>query len=188
MPKRSFYIVNGVTLWRVLAAPLVIFLAIRHDEGLFRWLLAISFLTDAIDGILARRYHVSSKLGAKLDSIGDDLTILAGFIGMLVFHFDFVRQEFILLLILAVLYLLEIVLAFRRYHKMTAFHTFLAKGAAVLQAGFILALFFWPAPAKTLFYVAAGLTALDLIEEIILVLILPEWKSDVKGLYWIDKI
>jgi len=185
MKKRSYYIVNGITLWRVLMAPLVIFLAIKGDEGLFKWFLAISFLTDAVDGTLARRYHISSKVGARLDSIGDDLTILAAFIGMLVFHFDLVRQELVFLIILAGLYLLQIVLALYRYGKMTAFHTILAKGAAILQAVFLLALFFWPEAPKLLFYAAAGLTALDLAEEIILVLLLREWRADVKGLYWI---
>jgi len=179
--------VNGITLWRVLMAPLVIFLAIHGDEGWFKWFLAISFLTDAVDGTLARRYHVSSKKGARLDSIGDDLTVLAAFIGMLVFHFDFVRQEFVPLIILAGLYLLQIILALYRYRKMTAFHTFLAKGAAILQAIFLLTLFFWPGAPRLLFYAAAALTALDLAEEIVLVLLLREWRTDVKGLYWILK-
>jgi cardiolipin synthase (CMP-forming) len=183
MRKWSYYMVNGITLWRVLMAPLVIFLAINRDEGLFKWFLAVSFLTDAVDGTLARRYHVSSKWGARLDSIGDDLTVLAAFAGMLVFHFDFVRQELTLLIILAGLYLLQVVLALYRYGKMTAFHTLLAKGAAILQAIFLLSLFFWPGAPRLLFYTAAALTALDLAEEIVLVLLLREWKADVKGLY-----
>jgi len=187
MRKRSYYIVNGITLWRVLMAPLVIFLAIHGDEGLFKWFLAVSFLTDAIDGTLARRYHICSKMGAKLDSIGDDLTILAAFVGMMVFHADFVRQELTLLLLLAGLYLLQVALALHRYGKMTAFHTILAKGAAILQAVFLLTLFFWPGAPGLLFYAAAALTALDLAEEIVLIFLLREWRADVKGLYWILK-
>jgi CDP-diacylglycerol--glycerol-3-phosphate 3-phosphatidyltransferase len=185
MRKSSYYTVNGITLWRVVMAPLVIFLAIKGDEGLFKWLLAISFLTDAVDGILARRYHISTKTGARLDSMGDDLTILAGFAGMLVFHFDFVRQELIPLVILAGLFFLQVVLALYRYGKMTAFHTILAKGAAILQAVFLLTMFFWPEVQKLLFYAAAALTVLDLAEEIVLVMLLREWRADVKGLYWL---
>jgi CDP-diacylglycerol--glycerol-3-phosphate 3-phosphatidyltransferase len=70
---------------------------------------------------------------------------------------------------------------------MTAFHTFLAKGAAILQAVFLLALFFWPEAPTLLFYAAAVLTAFDLAEEIVLVLLLREWRADVKGLYWLLK-
>lgn len=187
MQKKSYYIVNAITLWRVVMAPLVIFLAIHGDEGLFKWFLAVSFLTDAVDGTLARRYHISSKMGAKLDSIGDDLTILAAFVGMLVFHMALVREEIIPLAVLAGLYLLQMILALKRYGKMTAFHTLLAKTAAVLQAVFLLTLFFWPGAPRIIFYVAAVLTALDLIEEIILIFLLPAWRSDVKGLYWILK-
>jgi CDP-diacylglycerol--glycerol-3-phosphate 3-phosphatidyltransferase len=187
MRKTSYYIVNGITLWRVLMAPVMIFLAIHGDEEPFRWFLAISFLTDAIDGTLARRYHISSKMGAKLDSIGDDLTIFAAFVGMLIFHPDFVRQELSLLILLGGLYLLQLVLALHRYGKMTAFHTVLAKSAAILQAAFLLTLFFWPAASRLFFYAAAVLTALDLAEEIVLVLLLRKWKADVRGLYWILK-
>ena len=187
MQKRSYYIVNGITLWRVLMAPLVIFLAIKGEETLFKWFLAISFLTDAVDGTLARRYHISSKIGARLDSIGDDLTILAAFAGMLVFHPDFVRRELTLLIILGGLYLIQVVLALYRYKKMTAFHTILAKVAAISQAVFLLALFFWPEAPRLLFYAAIMLTALDLVEEIVLVLLLRKWRADVKGVYWLLK-
>jgi len=70
---------------------------------------------------------------------------------------------------------------------MTAFHTLLAKTAAVLQAVFLLTLFFWAGAPRIIFYAAAILTALDLIEEIILIILLPQWRSDVKGVYWILK-
>ncbi len=181
--KISYYIVNGITLWRVIMAPLVICLAFLHKEDLFKWLLAVSFLTDAIDGLLARKYHVTSKKGSRLDSVGDDLTVLAAFIGMLVFKMDFVRQQQLILLILAGLWLLQLVLALLRYRRLTSFHTWLAKGAAILQGSFLLLLFFLPSPPLVLFYIAAAATGLDLIEEIIMVLLLKEWKADVKGLY-----
>jgi CDP-diacylglycerol--glycerol-3-phosphate 3-phosphatidyltransferase len=41
--------------------------------------------------------------------------------------------------------------------------------------------------ALSLFYVAVAITALELVEEIILVIMLPEWKTNVKGLFWVLK-
>jgi phosphatidylglycerophosphate synthase len=181
--KISYYIVNSVTLWRVVMAPLVICLALLHKEDLFKWLLALSFLTDAVDGLLARKYHVTSKKGSRLDSVGDDLTVLAAFIGMLEFKMDFVRQQQLILLSLAGLWLLQLVLALVRYRRPTSFHTWLAKGAAILQGLFLLLLFFLPSPPLLLFYLASIITSLDLIEEIIMVILLKEWKTDIKGLY-----
>ena len=165
-----------------MAAPIIV-LAILHDEGWFKWLLAVSFLTDAVDGFLARRYHVTSRQGSRLDSLGDDLTVLAGIVGIFVFKMDFVRQQLVIILILAGLWVVQVGLALIRYGKMSSFHTWLAKGAAVLQGLFLLSLFFFPSAPGWLFYVAAGATALDLVEESIMVLMLKEWRADVKGVY-----
>jgi CDP-diacylglycerol--glycerol-3-phosphate 3-phosphatidyltransferase len=70
---------------------------------------------------------------------------------------------------------------------MTSFHTYIAKIAAVLQGIFMIAFFFFPQPVYWLFYLAFIFTAIDLIEEIILVFLIPQFKTDVKGLYWLKK-
>src|SRR5437773_3019566 len=47
-----------------------------HSHG-FLACLIISLLTDATDGLLARRLHQTSELGAKLDSWADLFTYLS---------------------------------------------------------------------------------------------------------------
>ncbi len=84
MARASYYLINGITSYRVLAAPVLVWLIFTGEEDWFKWLLGISFFTDLIDGYLARRFHVESVWGSRLDSVGDDLTVLAGFIGMYV--------------------------------------------------------------------------------------------------------
>ncbi len=185
MPKRSYYIVNGITLYRMIAAPFLFLLIITHQPDIFKWLLAISFFTDAIDGYLARRYKVISILGSRLDSIADDLTIAAGILGMIVLKWEFLSQEIVLITLLLILFVSQTVLAFIRYGKLSSFHTYAAKIAAILQGIFLLSLFFLDKPVYLLFYVTATLTAIDLVEEIILIFWLSEWKTDVKGLYWV---
>ncbi len=158
-----------------------------HKVTLFGWLLAFSFFTDAIDGYLARKFKVISVAGAKLDSVADDLTILTAIIGMLVLKIDFVKSEITLVVILISLYIIQNALALIRYRKISSFHTYSAKVAAVLQGCFLILMFLLPEPVYFLFYIAAAFTILDLIEEIILVLIIPKWKANVKGLYWVLK-
>ncbi len=68
---------------------------------------------------------------------------------------------------------------------MTSFHTYLAKVAAILQGIFLILIFHLPDPVYTLFYIASFITMLDLLEEIILILILPIWEANVKGIYWV---
>jgi cardiolipin synthase len=183
----SYYIVNAITLWRILIAPLLFFLAFIQQIELFKWLLALSFLTDAVDGYLARRYGVATKRGAILDSIGDDLTVGAAIAGMIIFKMDFIRKELPLLLIMAVLYVAQLCIALVRYRKMTGFHTWFAKAAAILQGVFLLLLFFLPSPVYSVFYIMTLVTILDLLEEIALVILLGQWETNVKGLYWVIK-
>ena len=187
MNKRIYYIVNGITFYRTLTAPLLIFLIIYKQMDWFKWLLTLSFLTDAIDGFLARRFKVTSIAGARLDSIGDDLTVIAGTIGMIAFKSAFLKEEIFFIILLLSLFVLQTVLAFVKFGKMTSFHTYAAKAAAILQGVFLILLFFLPNPLYELFYAATFVTAFELMEEIIITFWLPKWRTNVKGLYWILK-
>jgi len=100
---------------------------------------------------------------------------------------DFIPQHIVIFIILLVLFIVQTTYAFIRYRKMTSFHTYLAKTAALLQGVFLLLVFFTDEPNLILFYAAAIITILELIEEIILVTILPKWQTNVKGIYWVLK-
>jgi len=185
--KLSYYVINGITLYRIIAAPFLLILLFTRQYDMFKWLLGVSFFTDLIDGYLARKYKVASILGTKLDSIGDDLTVLVAMIGLFVTRPAFIKQEKIIFTLLFVLFCVQIIYALIRYRKMTNFHTYLAKTAALLQGVFLLLVFFTSSPDIFLFYAAAIITLLELIEEIILISLLPEWETNVKGVYWIIK-
>jgi CDP-diacylglycerol--glycerol-3-phosphate 3-phosphatidyltransferase len=185
MRRTSFYIINGITIYRIAASVILFILLIINRPDIFKWFLAISFFTDAIDGFLARKYRVSSVAGAKLDSIGDDLTVVMGVLGLVIFKFEFISQYMIWLGLLLVLFAIQVVMAFKKYGGMTSFHTYLAKLAAIVQGTFLILAFFMDEPNKVLFFLAVGITAADLAEEIILVYVLPVKKENVKGLYWV---
>lgn len=182
--RLSYYIINGITLYRVIMAPVLMVLLFTAHIGWFRTLLVISFFTDAIDGFLARRFGVTSRFGTTLDSIGDDLTVAAAAIGLLVVHTDFVKAHSAELIVLFSLYLAQTLYALVRYGKLTGFHTRLAKAAAILQ-GIFLILSFFTGPLLWLYYPALIVTGLQLLEEMYLVYYFPQWTSNVKGLYWI---
>ena len=177
---------RSITIYRIVAAPVLFLLIINHRQDIFKWLLAISFLTDAIDGFIARRYKITSKLGSTLDSIGDDVTIVAAVTGIFVLKPEFVRQQATPIIMLLALFLLQTILALIRYRKLSSFHTYAAKIAAILEGIFLL-LFFFDKPVDILFSITAVVIAIDLVEEIILAMLLPNWETDVKGLYWVMK-
>ena len=179
--------INGITLYRLLAAPFLLFLIFTGKEELFKWLLPVSFFTDAIDGYLARKFRVTSILGARLDSIGDDLTVIVGVIGLFVLKAEFIKSEFLWLVPILVLFLAQATVALLRYGSVTSFHTYLAKLAAISQGIFLILAFFVSEPSRAFFYTAVIITALDLLEELLMTFLLPKWEANVKGLYWVLK-
>ena len=183
----SYIAVNSITFYRLVASVLLLYFIMERHYSLFKWFLAISFFTDAIDGFLARRFNVVSVLGAKMDSMADDMTVVVGIVGLYFFKPDFLTQNAVYFFILLGLFILQVALALIRYRKLTSFHTWSAKVAAVVQGSFLILVFFLPQPPMLLFYAAVAATAVDLIEEIILVSLLPEWQVDVKGIYWAMK-
>ncbi|HSN59786.1 MAG TPA: CDP-alcohol phosphatidyltransferase family protein, partial [Ferruginibacter sp.] len=185
--KLSYYIINGITLYRVIAAPFLLLFLYLGEHEIFKWLLLLSFFTDLIDGTLARKFAVTSVLGTRLDSIGDDLTVMVAAIGLFVLHPAFLKDQISILMLLFVLLLIQSGYAFYKYGKTTNFHTYLAKAAALAQGAFLLLTFFMEQQIPVLFYAAALITFLQLIEEIMMVWMLPVWDVNQKGIYWVIK-
>lgn len=181
----SFYLINGITFYRLIMGPVLIFLAIAGNIDLFKWLLPVSFATDLVDGTLARKYQVSSKFGAILDSIADDITVAAAIVGMFLLKHEFIMSQLWLLIFVLFLFAIQTAYALIKYKRITSFHTYLAKIAAILQGCFFILLFLLPEPAMILFYASVFITSIELIEETIIVYFIPNWETDVKGLYWV---
>ncbi len=132
---------------------------------------------------LARKLKISSPRGAQLDSIGDQLTFVMGLIGLWVCENAFIRENLLIIAVAFVPYMLQMLIAFMKYGKATAFHTYLAKSSAVVQGTFILwSLFF--GPVYWLFYVMIVIGILETIEEVTLIFMYNDWVEDVKGIYW----
>lgn len=187
MQRTSYYVINAITAYRLVASFFLLFLVFTGQVDIFKWMLAISFFTDTIDGFLARKYKVSSLMGARLDSIADDLTVLVAIIGVFRLKPEFIQQELVLIIVLLALLVIQTVMALIRYGKISSFHTYLAKIAAVLQGSFLILLFFLPEPPLWLFYLASIVTLIELVEEIILVILLPKWEANVRNLFWVMK-
>ena len=187
MRKPFFYAINAITFYRLIVTPILIVLIFIGHQKIFAFMLAISFFTDLIDGFLARRYKVTSIFGSRMDSIADDLTFLSAIIAIFAFKFSFIQENILAIGMLLGLYLGQTISALVKYHKITSFHTYLAKTAAIFQGVFLILLFYQESPPYMLFYLACAITIIDLIEEIILVYLLPIWKADIKGIYWVCK-
>jgi len=180
---KNYNIADWFSFYRIFAAPFLVLLIYFDLRLIFTWLLLISYCTDAIDGYLARRLKITSPRGSQLDSFGDQITLLVGLIGLFYFEANFIKANLIIIIIAFVPYIIQMLIAYLKYAKATAFHTYMAKLSAVLQSIFILwSLFF--SPEYTLFYLMIIIGLLETFEEIALIFMYDNWASDVKGVYW----
>ena len=179
---KNFNIADWFSFYRIFAAPFLLALVWLDQRLIFTWFLLISYSTDAIDGYLARKLKIESPRGSQLDSFGDQITLIVGLIGLFYFENEFINTNLILILIAFVPYIIQMLIAYFKYGKATAFHTYLAKLSAILQSLFILTSLFFE-PEYTLFYIMIVIGILETIEEIILIYMYDHWVSDVKGIY-----
>ncbi len=180
---KNFNLADWFSFYRIACSPVLLFLLWIDEKELFTWLLLVSYSTDMIDGFLARKFNMTSPRGSQLDSFGDQITLILGFLGLLVFEFDFIANNYILIIIAFIPYIIQMLIAYTKFGKASAFHTYLAKLSAMVQGIFILSsLFFYP--NYILFYGMIILGFLETIEEIILIFMIKEWASDIKGIYW----
>ena len=181
---KNYNIADWFSFYRISAVPFLLILLWFDQREIFTWFLLISYCTDMIDGFLARKLKIASARGSQLDSLGDQLTFLIGLVGLLRFEYDFIKENYVIILIALIPYIIQILISYKKYGKATAFHTYLAKLSAFTQGLFILSALFI-GPVYWLFYVMIGLGLLETFEEIILIFMHEKWVSDIKGIYWV---
>jgi CDP-diacylglycerol--glycerol-3-phosphate 3-phosphatidyltransferase len=175
------HIPNALSGFRLLAAPVMLYLAWIGKPFSFLVLLAISLSTDAVDGYLARRLSWQSELGAKLDSWGDFATYVTVPLGAWWLWPDVLRREAIFVWIAIAAYIVPLVVGFAKFRRLTSYHTWAAKVSAVVMGISALLLFLtdiaWP------FRVAAVFQALEALEEIAITFTLPKRQSNIPS-FW----
>jgi cardiolipin synthase len=79
---QSLSIPNLITLGRIILVPVVIW-AIISGEMLAAFALFLAAgISDAVDGFLAKRFHMASELGAYLDPLADKALIVSIYVAL----------------------------------------------------------------------------------------------------------
>ncbi|WP_100350882.1 CDP-alcohol phosphatidyltransferase family protein [Luteimicrobium subarcticum] len=79
---RVWTVPNLISLARLLLVPVFAVLIVGHHDIWAVAVLAVSGATDWLDGVIARRFHQTSKLGQMLDPAADRLFILVTLVGL----------------------------------------------------------------------------------------------------------
>ncbi len=131
-------IANLLTIYRIAAAPVVAGLALAGARDAFFIVLIISLFTDAIDGPIARWTGTVSRLGARLDTIADGLTTLAGLLGIYIFHHHAMSGEVLWLYAFLASYGAAGLACLVKFGVLPSYHLPLSKIGAVLAGAFVI--------------------------------------------------
>lgn len=185
-PSRLRHVPNIISTLRLLAVPVLVWLAWRHEQQAFAWVLVASLVSDIADGLVARTFAFTSRLGALLDSTADMLLLFTAGYGALVFYPALVWTNWPAVALLVGFWVFEAAAAFLRYGRLSSFHTYLSKAAGYAMGIFIGVLFLFDFHSWLL-YLAVGLSVCGNLEELWLLRLLPAWEPDVRGAWWVRR-
>jgi cardiolipin synthase (CMP-forming) len=77
---------NFLTALRLACAPLLAGLAVRGEYRAALAIFIFAGLSDAADGYLAKRFHLTTRLGRYLDPAADKALMLASFLALAIMH------------------------------------------------------------------------------------------------------
>ena len=80
MPSPLRHLPNALTILRMLLVPLLALRVLQHDYEAALCIAFIAAITDALDGLLARRFGWQSRLGGILDPLADKLMLVVSFV------------------------------------------------------------------------------------------------------------
>ncbi|MCX5835152.1 MAG: CDP-alcohol phosphatidyltransferase family protein [Deltaproteobacteria bacterium] len=176
-----FTLPNCLSIFRMVCAPVLLYLAWIGRADIFLVLLVLALLSDAIDGMIARKYKQETDLGAKLDSWGDFSIYMTVPLCTWWLWPDLIRQEAPFVAAVVASFAIPIFIGFLKYRRLTSYHTWAAKfSAAVLSVATLVMLLFditWP------FEIATVVLALSALEEIAITTTLSEWQSNVRSVW-----
>jgi CDP-diacylglycerol--glycerol-3-phosphate 3-phosphatidyltransferase len=185
--RASVYnIPNALSLYRIAAAPVILYAIFSGHRLLFAWLIIINLATDALDGFIARRWKMETSLGARLDSIGDLTTDFLALLGLVVLEQQFVRSHILPIGLLCGFYLASQLVSLLRFRRLIALHLYSSKLTNILLALFFSAYFLF-AYVPALFYTMIVVGIVDGIEEIAVLCLLKKHRENARGLYWVLK-
>lgn len=73
---------NVITLGRVILVPIVFWLLVSGQTQLAFFAFMLAGVSDAVDGFIAKRFGLSTELGAYLDPLADKLLIVSIFVAL----------------------------------------------------------------------------------------------------------
>jgi phosphatidylglycerophosphate synthase len=184
--KMVYNVPNILSLYRLCSFPVVLFLALTQKENAFAWMICINLVTDIADGLIARAFHLETEIGARLDSIADIGTFILAFVGIYMFKWPDFEPHIFSFGTFFVLFLCCEILSLIKFGRFPSLHLYSWKIGGYIQGIFFFTLFVFGFYSPYYYFMVTwGILAF--LEHISIQLLIPELRSNARGIYWILK-
>jgi len=179
------YIPNILSACRILFSPFLLVPAIVRSPAIYFPLYCAVYLTDILDGKLARRLHIASAIGVKLDSVGDTLFFICAFGSVIVSPLVIETRVLVCMASVFALHFLVCVVTFVKFRVLVfTMHIYFAK---LLNLALAIMIPIFVAMGRISFTAVAvylGFTAMYTVEGIALLLESKTYQSNHRGLLY----
>ena len=76
------WVPNLITLARLLSVPVAVYVILLGYYGVAFWIFLIAGISDAVDGLVAKHYKVSSLVGSFLDPLADKALLIGVYVAL----------------------------------------------------------------------------------------------------------
>lgn len=73
---------NIITLGRIVLVPIIVWAIASSEMGIACAVFIIAGVSDAVDGFLAKRFNMTSELGALLDPLADKALLVSIYVSL----------------------------------------------------------------------------------------------------------
>ena len=80
--KRRVSIPNIITLGRIMLVPIIVWAIVSSQMEVAFAVFLIAGISDAVDGFLAKRFNMTSELGALLDPLADKALLVSIYVAL----------------------------------------------------------------------------------------------------------
>ena len=174
---------------RILIGVLIIVLAfvdISYKSDTIVVLMAIGFLTDVFDGIIARKLNVASEKLRVWDSNVDQFFWLSVLFTVFYLNQDFLFANWKWIALIILLEANCYIVSFIKFKKTIATHSYMAKLWAISLLAFLIDLSL-NTDSTYIFWICIFLGIISRLEIIVIILKLKKWRADVSSVFSIKE-
>lgn len=181
MKNKFWNIPNILSFMRIICVPILVIAVILNLKYWIILLILIIGLTDFFDGLLARKFKISSEFGSKMDGIADMLFYYTVLALILIFRWNIVKLYFTQISIIFLLSILVLLYGYIKHRDFIQYHMYIGKASAPFMYYCILGILAFAKnhiSIKIAFYIYFTLTIIAHIEKLILITIQKKVKPD----------